>query len=97
MKMEIIKNGEKFNNKFAALNAFAYFQFHFIQRGHLVSSHVDLEVGTIELTVHFDYSNPPTMPKGYNYSRKEITSHTYYSDTENKLIYVRCLTLRFKY
>jgi len=97
MRKEIIKNGEKFNDKFAALNAFAYYQFHFIQKGFLVCSHVDLLVRTIELTVHFDYRNLPTMLKGINYSRKELTSHTYYSDREKKLIYVRCLTLRFQY
>jgi len=97
MTHSIIKKAERFINKDAALMAFMANQFYFIHRGFLTCSYVNIEMAVIELTVHFELSNPPILPTGYLYSQKEITSHTYYSDNERRLIHVRCLTLRFEY
>lgn len=97
MRHSIIKKGEKFINKDAALMAFMANQFYFIHRGFLTTSYVYLDTSKIELTVHFELSNPPILPTGYIYSQKEITSHTYYNDYERRLINVRCLTLTFNY
>lgn len=97
MTHSITKTAERFINKDAALMAFMANQFFFIHQGFLTTSTVNLEVLKIELTVHFDFRNPPRIPEGYVYSQKEITSHTYYSDYERRLIYVRCLTLTFKF
>lgn len=77
--------------------AFMANQFYFIHREFLTTSRVNLETAVIELTVHFELSNPPILPTGYIYSQKEITSHTYYNDYERRLIHVRCLTLTFNY
>lgn len=97
MNYSIIDIKEAFITKNAALLAFQMAQLYFIQAGFLTSSYVNLEVNRIELTIHFDLANYPTIPQGYKYSRREITSHTYYSDYENRLCYVRCMTLYFKY
>ena len=75
--------------------AFQAAQMYFIQAGFMIHSHVNLGYGSIELTVHFDLPNMPTIPSGYTYSYKELTSHTYWDECLNKLQYVRCLTLYF--
>lgn len=97
MSISINNKGEKFINKNAALMAFQAAQMYFIQAGFLTTSRVNLGFGIIELTVHFDLPNMPTIPSGYTYSHKEITSHTYWEEVRNKLAYVRCLTLYFNY
>lgn len=88
---------ESFITKDAALMAFQMAQLYFIQAGFLTTSSVNIAVKRIELTVHFDLPNFPTIPNGYKYSRKEITSHTYYSEVDKQVGYVRCLELIFKY
>lgn len=77
--------------------AFQMAHLYFIQAGYLTTSSVNLENGRIEIHVYFDLPNYPTIPHGYNYSRREITSHMYYSDIEKKPVYVRCMDLYFKY
>lgn len=77
--------------------AFQMAQLYFIQSGYLVSSQVHLETKSIELTIHFDLPNYPIIPKGYNYSRREITTQRFYSDYDRKSFYVRCMTLYFNY
>lgn len=88
---------ESFITKDAALMAFQMAQLYFIQAGFLTTSYVNPASGIIELTVHFTLPNFPTMPNGYKYSRRWITSHTYYSEVEKQVGYVRCLELIFKY
>ena len=97
MNKAIIDIQKSFISKNAALMAFQMCQLYFIQAGYLTTSSVDLETNKIELTVHFDLISYPTIPQGFKYSRREITSHTYYNDWEKKLEYVRCMDLYFKY
>lgn len=97
MKTAIIDNKESFITKNAALMAFQMAQLYFIQAGYLTTSSVNPESKRIELTIHFELPNFPTIPHGYKYSRREITSHSYFSEFEKKLDYVRCMTLYFKY
>lgn len=97
MKTSIIDIQDSFISKNAALMAFQMAQLYFIQSGYLVASHVHLETKSIELTVHFDLPNYPTIPKGYTYSRREITTQRYYSDYDRKSTYVRCMNLYFKF
>lgn len=77
--------------------AFQMAQLYFIQAGFLTTSSVNLENKRIELTVYFELPNYPTIPQGYNYSRREIKSHSYFSEVDNKPIYVRTMDLYFKY
>ena len=97
MKKSLIEIHEPFITKNAALMAFQMAQLYFIQAGYLTISHVCLETKSINLTVHFELPNFPTIPNGYNYSRREITSHTYYRELDNELVYVRCMDLYFNY
>ena len=97
MKQEIIDIKKSFINENAALIAFQIAHLYFIQAGYLTTSSVNLENGRIEMTVHFDLPNYPTIPQGYTYSLREITSHIYYSEVEKKPTYVRTMHLYFKY
>lgn len=97
MNYSLIDIQDAFISKNAALMAFQMAQLYFIQAGYLTTSSVNPESKRIELTIHFELPNFPTIPQGYNYSRREITSHTYFSEYEKRLDYVRCMTLYFKY
>jgi len=97
MKTSIIEKHEPFITKNAALMAFQMAQLYYIQAGFLTTSSVNLEHGRIELTIHFDLPNFPIIPLGYQYSRKEIESHSYYSEATKQLEYVRTMELTFKY
>lgn len=97
MKSSIITYREKFVSKNAALMAFQMAQLYFIQAGYLTTSSVNLNQERIELTVHFELPNYPTIPQGYNFSRREIKTHSYFSEVENQLIYVRTMNLYFNY
>ena len=93
----IIDIHESFITKNAALMAFQMAQLYFIQAGFLTTSSVNLNQERIELTVHFDLPNFPTVPQGFNYSRREIKSHSYFSEVDNQVVYVRTMDLYFKY
>ena len=88
---------EAFITKNAALMAFQMAQVYFIQAGFLTTSSVNLNQERIELTVHFCLPNLPTVPQGFNYSRREINSHYYFSEVDNQVVYVRTMDLYFKY
>lgn len=77
--------------------AFQTAQMYFIQSGFLTTSRVHFETSMIQLTIHFTLPNMPTIPSGYVYSEKEITSHPYWLEYRKEVIYVRCLTLYFDY
>lgn len=93
----VIDIKKSFITENAALMAFQMAQLYFIQEGYLTTSSVNLENGRIELTVHFNLPNFPTIPQGFNYSRREIKSHLYFSEVDNKPVYVRTMDLYFKY
>lgn len=64
---------------------------------YLTTSSLNLSSNRIELTVHFELPDFPTLPIGFRYSEMEISSHTYYSDYDKKPDYVRTVTYYFKY
>lgn len=97
MKREIKEIREKFVSMNAALMAFQAAQMHFIMAGFLTTSYVSPQNKRIELTIHFDLSNYPTIPIGYTFSRREIDSHPYYSSAAKETIYVRTEKLDFEY
>ena len=88
---------EAFISKKAALMAFQMAQLYFIQAGFLTTSSVNIQSKRIELTIHFDLPDYPTIPQGYQYSRLELTSHLYYSEVDKKSEYVRCMTFYFNF
>lgn len=86
-----------FINSMTAIMAASQMQMYFAMQGYLVTSSMNSDNNAISVTVHFEMSKPPKDPHGYLYTRKEITSHTYWSMAEKALIRVRCVEYRFKF
>ncbi len=97
MNYRIIDIKESFINMNAALVAFNIAQHYFIGEGFLTTSYVNIECGSIQLTVHFDLPKYPSIPQVLKYSRKEILSDLYYSEISKRTSYIRYMTLYFKY
>lgn len=105
MKKTINANGitienesqSKFINASAAIMAAQMLQMNMVLQGYLVTSHMDTENGTIEVTVHFSDKPFPKILDGYKYTKKIITSHEYYSTYNKKSNRVRCVEYIFEY
>lgn len=87
--------GTTFSNASAAMMALQEVQMYFALAGFLTTSTISIETGRLELTVHFDLPNYPTLPNYFNYSRREVHSHQYWSDTLNELVDVRTIDFYF--
>ena len=89
--------GITYINVASALRAFQALQFYFAQCGFLVTSHINLsnDVRSIDLTVHFDAGTYPSVAEWLTFSRKEIGSHSYYSDYLKQSIQVRTIDFYF--
>lgn len=87
----------KFVNAAAAVMAMQAIQMLFALQGYLATSSINLEHGKVELTIHFEGQPFPTLPQGYKYTTKEVTSHYYWSDADNQQSRVRCVEYTFKY
>lgn len=90
-------NEGAFVNVDAAMMAAQVMQLYFAKRNLISSLRMDLEVNSIELTVHLKGPTYPAIPRGYQYSQKRITSQPYYSNYDNKESRVRCIEFYFTY
>lgn len=66
-------------------------------KGYNVNSRVNLKHKVIELTVFFDGANVPTLPSGYRYTWRDITSHSYYSEVNGCVVQNRTIDYYFEY
>lgn len=94
--MESEKN-EPFINKDWALYSMQALQLALANQGLSVYSRIYFENKNVELSVHFDLSNYPKIPRGYLYTRRDITSHIYYSAVTKEPDYVRTMDFYFEY
>lgn len=90
-------NAGPFVNVDAAIMAAQVMQLYFAKRNLSNSLRMNLEVGSIELTVHLEGPTCPAIPRGYQYSRKRITSQEYYSEFDKKSCRIRCIEFYFTY
>ena len=67
----------KFFNFMAAVMALNAVQMFYASQGFSVSSSIYEETKHVEVRIHFDSFNMPTLPACYHYSRREITSAAY--------------------
>lgn len=67
----------KFYNFMAAVMAMNAVQIFYASQGFSVNSSIHEETKHVEVRIHFDSFNMPTLPAGYLYSRREITSQAY--------------------
>lgn len=68
---------DKFANFVVAVMAMQVIQMFYASRGYSVISSIYEETKRIEVRIHFDSFAMPTLPTGYFYSRREITSQAY--------------------
>lgn len=90
-------DGKKFINAATAIMAMQAAQIYYALAGYVTTSSISLENGRCELTIHFDGKPYPTLPNGYLYSTKEITSHVFYSAICGGATRVRCLEFAYKF
>lgn len=76
-------------NAFNAVAALQACQMYFAMKGYLVTSRIDLETQTCELTVHFSEKSIPQLPAGYSCSSYQTESHEYYSEALKSVRRVR--------
>lgn len=67
----------KFYNFMAAMMAMQVVQMFYATQGFSVNSSIHEGTKRVEVRIHFDSFNMPTLPAGYLYSRREITSQAY--------------------
>ena len=67
----------KFVNFLAAVMAMQVVQMFYASRGYSVSSSIYENTKHVEVRIHFDSFDMPTLPAGYLFSRREITSQAY--------------------
>lgn len=80
-----------------AMHQFQEVQLYYANLGYLTTSTICKKNNKIELCIHFDKFTLP-RPHSYSvYSYKELTSHTYWSEYDNKSVRVRCCTYYFEY
>lgn len=68
---------DKFVNFLAAVMAMQVVQMFYASRGYSVSSSIYENTKHVEVRIHFDSFDMPTLPAGYLFSRREITSQAY--------------------
>lgn len=97
MEIKIEKKGTKYLNMQAAMMAFQMAQMLYASQGYLTTSRLHTAYNVMVLTVHFEMQSFPAVPVGYTYSKKVLTSHTFYSEVCKETMRVRCLELTFNW
>ena len=87
------ESGKPYINAAHAIMAASAMMMYFANEGFLVSSHLDKETSSFEITVHFDTNRYPKNPNGYTFSYYTLTSHQ--TTRGNVQGYVRCKTFHF--
>lgn len=67
----------KFYDFMTAVMAMNAVQIFYAHLGFSVNSSINKETKNVEVRIHFDSFNMPTLPAGYLFSRREITSQAY--------------------
>lgn len=88
---------DPFVNSAAALLAMQALQNYLAVKGYNVNSRVNLKLKIIELTAFFDGANVPTLPSGYRYTWRDISSHSYYSEVNGREVWNRTIDYYFEF
>lgn len=68
---------DKFVNFVAAVMAMQVVQMFYAKRGFSVNSSINKETKHVEVRIHFESFDMPTLPASFLFSRREITSQAY--------------------
>lgn len=87
----------KFINFMAAVMAMNVLQMFYANLGFSVHCSIHERTKRVEVCIHFDSFNMPTLPDGYIYSGREITSQAYngYNAQVGERIRVMCYSFEF--
>lgn len=91
------EKSEPFINAATALLAMQAIEFVAANMGYSTHSSIYLPHKRIELSIHFEGANLPQLPSGYKYTWRDITSHSFYSDTLREEVRVRVIDYYFEY
>ena len=69
----------------------------YMKRGYYTVTTFHPATRKIEISVHFDLTNFPTLPTGYLYTEKSYSSHEYYSEIRKSPWRVRVLSLVYEW
>lgn len=95
---EVIGNkGLSFINAFHAMLAMQALQTEVALQGFATYSDIVLENGRIELRAHLRTPILPSIPKGYSYTQRNITSQHMYDKRKHIAYELRVVTWIFKY
>jgi hypothetical protein len=95
---EVIGNeGASFINAGAAMLAMQALQFVVATQGYATYSDMVLETGRIEVRAHLRTPIIPSIPKGYTYTQRSVTSQHMYDDRKHIAYELRVVTWIFKY
>lgn len=95
---EVIGNeGAPFINEGLAMLAMQALQFVVATQGYATYSDIVLETGRIEVRAHLHRPIIPSIPKGYGYTQRRVTSQHMYDDRKHIAYELRVVTWIFKY
>ena len=96
-KEVISEVGALFVNQGTAILAMQALQFVIASQGYDTYSEIVPKHGRIELQVHIDKPFAPSIPNGYTFTTRRITSQDYYSEREHIDYKLRVVHYEFKY
>lgn len=88
---------EKFHNQACALMSAQLMAIALVNEGYLVTTYLSSEVKKFEVSVHLEDKQMPKLSNNIKYTRKEITSHEYWSSYFKQVTRVRVITFYFTY
>lgn len=95
---EVIGNeSASFVNEGTAILAMQAIQFVVAMQGYDTYGDILLENNKIQLRVHLSNTLAPTIPHGYHFTQRRISSQHYYDNKKNIAYELRVVTYTFKY
>lgn len=89
--------GASFINAGLAMLAMQALQFVVASQGYATYSDIVLETGRIELRAHLNKPIVPSIPHGYSYTQRTVTSQHMYDKRKHIAYELRVVTWTFKY
>lgn len=96
-KQVIGNEGAPFVNAASAILAMQALQFVVAMQGYSTYGDIDMGNGKVEVRVHLDNTTTPSIPQGYTFTQREITSQHYYDKRKHIAYELRVVTYIFKY
>ena len=96
-KEVIGKESAPFVNAGTAILAMQAIQFVVAMQGYSSYGDINLENGKVELRVHLHNTIAPSIPQGYHFTQRRISSQHYYDNRKHIASELRVVTYIFKF